>query len=257
MRTRRFEFSVTPLDPARVDSAQGIIYGVTIITSDVDAMGHDLRVDRTTLDQVKECAEAMGQVPVKWNHRTGADAVNGYLENFRIAGGKLLGDWYLLKSHDRFQQAMEMATRMPGNVGLSAAFLGEDEKRGGKLHEFGVGGLIVSSLLKTRKAWAPVGGAAAKAARAAAASPAGRFAMSAASSPGIAGTVGAVGGAVRAATDDDPETGVLGGAAKGAILGGAAGVLSGRVLSGRVAAGFSDPNQVRAEVDAIRRRRGL
>jgi len=128
------------LEPLRVDEAQGIIYGVTVITSDVDAKGHDLRVDETTLTQLKECADTMGRVPVKWNHRTGADAVNGYLENFRVVEStskgrpckKLLGDWYLLKSHDRYDHAIELATRMPKMIGLSAAFLGEDEVRGGK-----------------------------------------------------------------------------------------------------------------------------
>ena len=134
MKTRRFEFSVTPLNPAQVDAGSGVIYGVAIITSNVAAKGHDLYVDETTLRQLKECAEEKGRVPVKWNHRTGADAVNGYLENFRIAGGKLLGDWHLLKTHDRFAQALEMAERMPGNVGLSAAFMGEDEKSGGKTY---------------------------------------------------------------------------------------------------------------------------
>jgi cell pole-organizing protein PopZ len=71
----------------------------------------------------------MGTVPVKWNHRSGADAVAGYLDNFRIDGEKLLGDWHLLKSHSQYAQAMEMAERMPKNVGLSAAFMGDDEKR--------------------------------------------------------------------------------------------------------------------------------
>jgi primosomal protein N'' len=123
----------TPYNCAqKVDALNGVIHGVAVITSGVKARGHDLEVDAKTLDQIKECAEKLGTVPVKWNHRTGADAVNGYLDNFRIEDAKLLGDWHLLKSHDRFAQAIEMAERMPGNVGLSAAFMGEDEMENGQ-----------------------------------------------------------------------------------------------------------------------------
>ena len=121
-----------PFITQKVDTANGVIYGVSVITSGIKARGHDLEVDSTTLSQIKECAEKLGTVPVKWNHRTGADAVAGYLENFRIEGGKLLGDWHLLKSHSQYGQAIEMAERMPRNVGLSAAFMGEDEISGGQ-----------------------------------------------------------------------------------------------------------------------------
>ena len=65
----------------------------------------------------------MGQVPVKWNHKTGADAVNGYVTNFHIDGQNLRGEWHLLKTHSQFQQALELAERMPRNIGLSAAFV--------------------------------------------------------------------------------------------------------------------------------------
>lgn len=121
-----------PFITQKVDPSNGIIYGVSVITSGIKARGHDLEVDATTLSQLKECAEKLGTVPVKWNHRSGADAVAGYLENFRIEGGKLLGDWHLLKSHSQYGQAIEMAERMPRNVGLSAAFIGEDEISGGQ-----------------------------------------------------------------------------------------------------------------------------
>lgn len=110
-----------------VDNEEGVIRGVSIITSDVRAKGHDLEVDGKTLKQMKACAEKKGKVPVKWNHKTGADAVNGYLTNFRIDGKKLKADWHLLKSHERFDHALELATEMPESVGLSASFMGADE----------------------------------------------------------------------------------------------------------------------------------
>lgn len=112
---------------SRIDRGNGIIRGVSIITSGLTARGHDLEVDHTTLVQMEKACRAKGTVPTKWNHKTGADAVNGYLDNFRIEGEKLLGDWHLLQTHPQYEQALELAERMPTNVGLSAAFTGEDE----------------------------------------------------------------------------------------------------------------------------------
>ena len=129
----QFGFSSSnTVEKARVDEVNGIIRGVSVITSGVQARGHDLQVDTTTLSQMRECAAEMGTVPVKWNHKTGADAVAGYLQDFRIDDGKLLADWHLLRSHERFAQAIELVQRMPKNVGLSAAFMGDDEAKGGK-----------------------------------------------------------------------------------------------------------------------------
>jgi len=130
-KVSRKEFH-TALEHAHVDPEAGIIKGVSIITCGVTARGHDLEVDGKTLTQLKACADSMGTVPVKWNHRSGADAVCGYLDNFRIEGAKLLGDWHLLKTHPNFDQAIELAERMPNNIGLSAAFMGQDEKLKGQ-----------------------------------------------------------------------------------------------------------------------------
>jgi hypothetical protein len=121
--------TASALEHSKVDPVNGVIHGVSIITAGIQARGHDLEVDATTLRQMKECADAMGTVSVKWNHKSGADAVAGYLKNFWIEGNKLKGDWHLLKSHGQFEQAIELAERMPKNVGLSAAFLGDDEIR--------------------------------------------------------------------------------------------------------------------------------
>lgn len=122
----------TPLDLARVDPEEGIIRGVSVITSGVIAKGHDLEVDGITLVQMLECAEKKNRVPTKWNHKTGADAVSGYLKNFRIEGDRLRADWHLLKSHPQYAHAIELAQKMPDGVGLSVSFTGESEKRNGK-----------------------------------------------------------------------------------------------------------------------------
>lgn len=115
---------------ASVDAAKGIIYGVSLITSGITAKGHDLEVDDTTLEQMLSCAEKKKKIPVKWNHKTGADAISGYIKNFRIEGRKLVGDWHLLKSHERYQHALELATEMPECLGLSTSFRGKDEEIG-------------------------------------------------------------------------------------------------------------------------------
>lgn len=116
---------------AKIDETNGIIYGVSLITGGIEARGHGLEVDAKTLKQMLAAAEAKGQVSVKTNHGTGADAVNGYLNNFRIEGSKVVGDWHVLKTHPQHGHIMEMAKRMPKNIGLSAAFMGLPESKDG------------------------------------------------------------------------------------------------------------------------------
>ena len=115
-----------------VDETNGVVHGVSIITSGIKARGHDLEVDDMTVAQMFSCAKSKGKVPVKWNHKTGSDAINGYLTNFTVEGNQLKGDWVLLKSHSQFDHALEMASEMPESFGLSASFQGEAESVGGQ-----------------------------------------------------------------------------------------------------------------------------
>ena len=115
-----------------VDTDKAVISGVSMITGDVTAKGHDLEVDDTTLKQLQACAKAKGKVPVKTNHGSGVDSVNGFLDNFSIANGKLRGDWHLLKAYPQTAQLLEMADRMPESVGLSVAFHGTPELADGR-----------------------------------------------------------------------------------------------------------------------------
>ncbi len=115
-----------------VDRESGIIRGVSVITGGVTAKGHNLEVDATTLSQMKALGVKRGKVPTKWNHKTGADAVNGHLFNFRIVGKKLKADWKLLKSHAMYEQVLELAEEQPDTVGLSASFMGDNEQKGDK-----------------------------------------------------------------------------------------------------------------------------
>ncbi len=132
MLTPDFSFQV-PFACGTVDKANAVIRGVSIMTGDLTAIGHDLEVDDTTLSQVLACAKAEGKVPVKNNHGSGVENINGYLDNFYLDGKKVRGDWHLLVSHEETPKMLERAERMPGCFGLSAAFKGEGSKvAGGK-----------------------------------------------------------------------------------------------------------------------------
>lgn len=126
MEQQIYQFEVEALD-GFVNSQDGIIEGVSVITGGVQAKGHNLEVDDTTLKQMHALGKKKGKVPVKWNHKSGADAVNGFFTNFRIEGRKLKADWHLLKTHSQYEQALELAERMPENVGFSASFMGLSE----------------------------------------------------------------------------------------------------------------------------------
>ena len=119
---QRIEFA-SDFTSANVDKINGVIRGVSVITSGVTARGHDLEVDDTTLKQMQMCAKTKNTVPVKVDHKSGAGAVCGYLTNFCVKGAKLTADWHLLNSHPQREQILEAAERMPGGVGLSAAFV--------------------------------------------------------------------------------------------------------------------------------------
>ena len=115
-----------------VDKAAGVIRGVAVVTGNVTAQGHGLEVDDTTLSQLHRCASDLGQVPVNLDHQSGIKDTCGFLTNFRIEGGKVRADWFLLESHPEFAIMLERAERMPSCFGLSIAFRGISEKRGAK-----------------------------------------------------------------------------------------------------------------------------
>ena len=118
-----FGFVSADVDTDKIDEANAIIRGVSVITSGLIARGHDLEVDNVTLQQMLAKAQEKGQVPVKVDHKSGAAAVCGFLANFRIEGTKLKADWHLLESHPQKAQILEVARRMPRGVGLSASFI--------------------------------------------------------------------------------------------------------------------------------------
>lgn len=107
-----------------VDHDRAVIHGVSLITGDCVAEGHDLTVDNTTVTQLHELAKGRGKVPVNLDHGTGIASTCGYISEFRLDGNKLRGDWHLLKSHDETVKMLERAEVMPDCFGLSVAFKG-------------------------------------------------------------------------------------------------------------------------------------
>lgn len=126
-----------PLAFASVDTNNGVIRGVSLMTGDLTAEGHDLEVDDTTLAQVIACAKAApgGKIPVKLNHGSGVENLCGYIDAQSVVldgarpgrAAKVRGDWHLLQSHDEYAKIMEKAQKMPECFGLSAAFKGGGE----------------------------------------------------------------------------------------------------------------------------------
>jgi len=112
---------------ARVNPADGVIYGVSLITEG-PALGHGVYIDATTLEQVKTAAGMYsGGLKVKMDHGGGAGDIVGFIDNLRIAGAKLLGDFHLLQSSEHRQYILEIAEKIPDTFGLSIAFSGPSE----------------------------------------------------------------------------------------------------------------------------------
>jgi len=125
-------FHAAPLSAENVDTVNGVIRNVSIITAGIVARGHDLTVDATTIREMKACALAKGQIPCRLDHKAGAASVIGYLTNFRESGQKLIGDLFLLAMHPQTAQILETAQRMPQGMGLSASFVTPDNAERGK-----------------------------------------------------------------------------------------------------------------------------
>lgn len=115
---------------SQVDSENGIIRGVSVITVG-EAKGHGVFADKTTLSTVKAAADQFSAgVKVKINHRTGVEAIVGFLKNFRIEGDQLRADLHLLRTAPDFARILELAATIPDTFGLSISFSGTREKIG-------------------------------------------------------------------------------------------------------------------------------
>jgi hypothetical protein len=103
------------------------------ILSQGEAKGHDLYIDKTSIEQAFELMKkAPNGVKVKMNHGSGLDAVVGLARNPRIEGDKLKADLHLLKSSPHYALIKEMADEAPDQFGVSLAFMNESETIEGK-----------------------------------------------------------------------------------------------------------------------------
>jgi len=101
-----------------------IIEGVSVISVG-EAKGHGLFVDRTTLQEVKACAESYaGGVKVNLDHGAGIRDIVGFCDNFRIVGDKLIADLNLLQNAERKDYVLEIAEKLPDTFGISISFSG-------------------------------------------------------------------------------------------------------------------------------------
>jgi hypothetical protein len=116
----------------RVDREQGVIFGVAVITVG-PALGHGVMIDATTLEQVKTSAETYKNgLKVKMTHGGDAGDIVGRIDNFRIDGEVLRGDFHLLKAYEKREYVMELAESIPDTFGMSISFSGPDEEKDGK-----------------------------------------------------------------------------------------------------------------------------
>lgn len=103
------------------------------ILEEGEAKGHDLFVDKTSLERALEImSDAKNGVKVKMNHGSGLDAVVGFARNPRIEGNKLIADLKLLKNSPHYGLIKEMASEAPDQFGISLAFVNESETIDGK-----------------------------------------------------------------------------------------------------------------------------
>lgn len=117
---------------ARLEEESTIIPNVYIL-SQGEARGHDLFIDKTSIEKAYELmSKAPNGVKVKMNHGSGLEAVLGFARNPRIEGDKLMADLHLLKSSPHYNLVKEMANEAPDQFGVSLAFLNESETIGGK-----------------------------------------------------------------------------------------------------------------------------
>src|SRR5687767_5799850 len=122
MTSLTIQSPATSFAQGRIDEREGIIYGMSIITTG-EAKGHGLFVDAKSLETCLAATRRYSSgVLCKADHGTGVFEALGALRNFRVDGEKLRGDLHLLKSHPRFASIIEAARRMPNAMGLSISF---------------------------------------------------------------------------------------------------------------------------------------
>jgi hypothetical protein len=131
VNTRCFQVSLKDSD-AKVDPEEGVIQRVSLISLG-EARGHDVFVDKTTLQQVFDQATELGSVKVKADHGSGVFATIGYVDNFSMNDKQVLGDFHIYESEPERNRIFEIASKKPDHLGMSIEFTGDDERVDGQM----------------------------------------------------------------------------------------------------------------------------
>lgn len=100
--------------------------GISVITAG-PALGHEMVIDATTLEQVVEMGNEAGQVKVLSDHSGSINNIFAYLENFRLDGGRVRADLTLFESHPGYAYFSELISTLPSQIGFSISFDGYPE----------------------------------------------------------------------------------------------------------------------------------
>lgn len=122
-----------------VDREAGIIYGYSVISMG-PALGHDMEVDSTTLDQVVQFGNASKSgIKSRFDHpnasNTSMGTFLGRTKNFRKSGARVIGDLHLSESAkeapqgDLYSYVLGLAERDPEAFGASIVFEGKAEQQ--------------------------------------------------------------------------------------------------------------------------------
>jgi viroplasmin and RNaseH domain-containing protein len=125
------------LSESRVDRDSNVIRGVSLVSLG-EARGHNKIADKTTLQQVRDCAQKYKNGlrvrfnPTTFNH--GDAGLAGYIpsKTIEVKDDKVVGDLHVYSSYPSKDYLYEIAERAPDNFGLSIEFNGVPEEIGGQ-----------------------------------------------------------------------------------------------------------------------------
>lgn len=122
---------------SQIDAENGIIRKCSLIRlgaaeGHFDKEGRQETVDQKTLEQVYLYCYNSGSVKVKLDHGSGVLSTVGYVKNFAIEDGKVVGDFHIYETADEKPRILEVAEKNPNHMGMSLEFEGQDEVSGDK-----------------------------------------------------------------------------------------------------------------------------
>lgn len=128
--SKQFAFGIAGVEQSQIDKDSGTMSAVSLISVG-PALGHGLFVDETSLDTIMDQLEDT-RLPAYITHRGALfdDRLTreiGMFDNFRLEGGRLLGDFQAFESFQeddsrKFNRLFELAEKMPERFGLSIVF---------------------------------------------------------------------------------------------------------------------------------------